>query len=174
MSDGIPNTIPYAMKRVIPCFLLMACLALPAASQSVLQELDAYWAEVSRTVAEGDFEGYAAAYHPDAVLVFASSNQSVPLQTALAGWQPGFEATAAGDMTASVSFRFSQRLVSETTAWEKGIFHYQSETDQGPSGAMVHFTALSIKKDGTWLMLMENQMAEATQEEWDALASGSN
>ena len=160
------------MKRLTTAFFLLACTALPAASQTVIDELNAYWAEVSRTVAEGDFEGYAAAYHPDAVLVFASSNQSVPLQTALAGWQPGFEATAVGAMTASVAFRFSQRLLSETTAWEKGIFHYQSKNDQGTSGAMVHFTALSIKKDGSWLMLMENQMAEATQAEWDALAPG--
>ena len=148
--------------------LLLFC-ALPLSAQSVTDELDAYWAEVSRTVAEGDFEGYSAAYHPDAVLVFASNNQSVPLQQALAGWKPGFDQTANGDMTASVSFRFSQRLVSETTAWEKGIFNYQSESDQGAGGAMVHFTALSIKKDGRWLMLMENQMSEATQAEWDAL-----
>lgn len=158
-----------AMTRLPIAFLLLTLTVLPVSAQSVLEELDAYWAEVSRTVAEGDFEGYAAAYHPDAVLVFASSNQSVPLQTALAGWQPGFEATAAGEMSASVSFRFSQRLVSETTAWEKGIFYYQSETSQGASGAMIHFTALSVKKDGKWLMLMENQMTEATQEEWDAL-----
>lgn len=158
------------MIRLTATLVLLWCLPTPAASQSVIDELDAYWAEVSRTVNEGDFEGYAAAYHPDAVLVFASSQQSVPLQQALTGWQPGFESTAAGDMSASVVFRFSQRLVSETTAWEKGIFHYQSETDQGVSGAMVHFTALSVKKDGRWLMLMENQMSIATQEEWDALA----
>ena len=151
---------------LIAFFLLFA---LPLSAQNITDELDAYWAEVSRTVAEGDFEGYSAAYHPDAVLVFASNNQSVPLQQALAGWKPGFDQTANGDMTASVSFRFSQRLVSETTAWEKGIFNYQSESDQGAGGAMVHFTALSIKKDGRWLMLMENQMSEATQAEWDAL-----
>ena len=165
------HSLPH-MKRLTASLFLLACFVLPASSQSVLEELDAYWAEVSRTVAEGDFEDYAAAYHPDAVLVFASSSQSVPLQQALDGWKSGFDATASGAMKASVAFRFSQRLVSETTAWEKGIFHYQSENDQGTSGAMVHFTALSIKKDGRWLMLMENQMSEATQAEWDALAPG--
>jgi len=153
----------------VAAFALMLFCVLPTSAQSVTEELDAYWAEVSRTVAEGDFEGYSASYHPDAVLVFASNSQSVPLQEALDGWKSGFDQTAAGDMTASVSFRFSQRLVSETTAWEKGIFNYQSVSDQGAGGAMVHFTALSIKKDGQWLMLMENQMGQATQEEWDAL-----
>ncbi|MGD2123925.1 MAG: hypothetical protein PVJ76_19395, partial [Gemmatimonadota bacterium] len=41
----------------------------PALAQDRTGELDAFWAEVSRTVAEGDFEGYAATYHEDAVLV---------------------------------------------------------------------------------------------------------
>lgn len=153
--------------------LLLFC-TIPSSAQTVIEELDAHWAEVSRTVVEGDFEGYSAVYHPDAVLVFAAGNQSVPLQQALDGWKSGFDQTAAGDQTASVSFRFSQRLVSETTAWEKGIFNFQSQSDQGTGGAMVHFTALSIKKDGRWLMLMENQMSEATQAEWDALAPESN
>lgn len=162
----------FRIKAALLALLLL--FTIQSSAQDVITELDAYWAEVSRTVAEGDFEGYAAAYHPDAVLVFAGNNQSVPLQQALDGWKPGFDATANGDMRASVSFRFSQRLTSETTAWEKGIFFYQSESDQGNSGAKVHFTALSIKKDGQWLMLMENQMSEATQEEWDALAAATN
>lgn len=145
-------------------------VSLPAAAQSVTEELDAYWAEVSRTVAEGDFDGYSAAYHPDAVLVFAMQDASVSLETALANWKAGFDQTAAGDMTASVEFRFSKRLISPTTAYEEGIFHYMSESADGTSGALVHFTALSVKKDGMWLMLMENQVSMATLEEWDALA----
>ncbi len=160
------------MKRIL--LVALTLLVLPVAAQDTLEELDAYWAEVSRTVADGDFEGYAAVYHPDAVLVFASNDQSVPLQQALDGWKAGFDATASGAMTASVDFRFSQRLVSETTAWEKGIFSYRSESDQGEGGAMVHFTALSVKKGGQWLMLMENQMEQATQAEWDALAPKEN
>jgi len=139
-------------------------------AQSITEELDAYWAEVSRTVAEGDFDGYSAIYHPDAVLVFAMQDSSVPLETALANWKTGFDQTAAGEMTASVNFRFSKRLISPTTAYEEGIFHYMSESADGTGGAMVHFTALSVKKDGQWLMLMENQVAIATQDEWDALA----
>jgi len=148
-------------------FLLLSSAA---TAQSITEELDTYWAEVSRTVAEGDFEGYSAIYHPDAVLVFATRDESVSLETALAGWKSGFDQTKAGDLTASVDFRFSKRLVSETTAYEEGIFHYQAVSEDGPSGAMVHFSALSVKRNGRWLMLMENQISIATQEEWDALA----
>lgn len=55
--------------------------------------VDDYWAEVSRTVTEGDFEGYAALYHEDAVLVNGISGQSYPISDALAGWRQGFEDT---------------------------------------------------------------------------------
>jgi len=158
----------------MPRLLLAAALlflALPASAQSVTDELDDLWAEVSRTVEEGDFEGYAAVYHPDAVVVFGASNMSLSIADALAGWKSGFEDTKAGKVTASVEFRFSKRLTSATTAHETGIFHYQALSADGTSGAMVHFTALSVKKDGQWLMVMENQKDLATQEEWDALAS---
>ena len=47
--------------------------------EAITNELDAYWAEVSRTVAEGDFEGYAALYHEDAVLVSSPSQASMPI-----------------------------------------------------------------------------------------------
>ena len=147
-------------------------LTASATAQSVTQELDAYWAEVSRTVAEGDFEGYSALYHPDAVLVFAAQNASVSLDQALAGWKAGFDQTKAGELTASVEFRFERRLNSATTAHETGIFHYMAESDEGVSGAMVHFTALMVKKDGRWLMLMENQKELATMEEWETMGSG--
>lgn len=162
------------MRRLSSFLFLTGFLVLTVHAQSPIEELDAYWAEVSRTVAEGDFEGYSAAYHPDAVLVFAMQDASVSLETALANWKAGFDQTKAGEMTASVDFRFSKRLVSPTTAYEEGIFHYQSESAAGAGGAMVHFTALSVKKDGQWLMLMENQVSMATQEEWDALAGDGN
>ena len=60
----------------------------------VTEELDAYWAEVSRTVAAGDFEGYSSTYHPDAVVIFGMASQ--PISSALAGWEQGFTDTRAG------------------------------------------------------------------------------
>lgn len=131
--------------------------------------LDANWSELGRTVAEGDFDAYAAGYHEDAVLVSLHSGNSFPIAKALEGWQQGFIDTREGKTTASVEFRFSQRLHDETTAHETGIFRYSFQSEAGETAVQyVHFEALLVKKD-RWLMIMEYQKASATQEEWDAL-----
>ena len=134
-------------------------------------ELDAYWAEVSRTVEEGDFEGYAALYHQDAVLVSNFSEDSYPIASALEGWEQGFTDTRKGESTARVRFRFSRRLNDGTTAHETGIFNYRLETASGEvTNQYIHFEALLVKKGG-WSMIMEYQKSPATVEEWDALGS---
>lgn len=151
----------------IPAFILLFLVnSQPDPSPGV----NAYWAEVSRTVAEGDFEGYAALYHEDAVLVNGISGESYPISKALDGWKQGFEDTKDGKMTASVEFRFSKRVHGETTAHDTGIFCYTS-TKEGaePQSSYVHFQGLLIQKDGEWIMTMEYQVARATEEEWQAL-----
>ena len=55
-----------------------------ARAKARLGELDAFWAEVSRTVAEGNFKGYSATCHEEGVLVSGSSQTSQPLSEALA------------------------------------------------------------------------------------------
>ena len=151
---------------LVSCCLLTGLLPSTAAAQ--VDELDAFWSEVSRTVSEGDFEGYSATYHPDAVLVSSSSNESYPIAQALAGWKPGFDDTKDGRLSAGVDFRFTQRLHDGNTAHETGIFRYWSQTgDADPVVAMVHFEGLLVRKDG-WLMAMEYQKSPATFEEWEA------
>lgn len=155
-------------RSVVPSVLSLLLLA-PGAARAQTTELDAYWAEVSRTVAEGDFEGYAALYHRDAVLVSLASNTSYPIASALAGWKQGFDDTRDGSAKAGVSFRFTQRLHDETTAHETGIFRYSLEpTGEDPIDVMVHFEGLLVKKDGEWRMLMEYQKQPATAAEWEA------
>ncbi len=140
----------------------------PTASAQVAPELDAYWAEVSRTVTEGDFDGYAALYHPDAVLV-AGGSGTYPIGNALAGWKQGFDDTREGKAEAGVEFRFTGRVNDETTAHETGMFRYTLKSRDGEDAvSLVHFEALLVKKDGRWLMLMEYQKESATNEEWDA------
>lgn len=157
------------MTRFFRLAAAAVVLALPTtASAQVTLELDAYWSEVSRTVAEGDFDGYAALYHPDAVLV-AGGSGSFPIAKALEGWKQGFDDTREGTATAGVEFRFTGRLNDETTAHDTGIFRYTLESeDTQEVVALVHFDALLVKKDGRWLMLMEYQKEPATDEEWDA------
>ncbi len=157
------------MKTTIRTVLAAACLAMPSvAPAQVADELDAYWAEVARTVEEGDFEGYSALYHPDAVLVRQGSG-SAPIATALAAWKQGFDDTREGRAAAGVEFRFTQRLNGETTAHETGMFRYTLDPEDGEDvESLVWFEALLVKRDGEWLMVMEYQKDPATDEDWDA------
>ncbi len=140
-----------------------------ADEQSRLKELDAYWAEVSRSVREGDFEGYQATCHPKGVLVSGRTATSYPLTQALAGWKPGFVETKEGKIKADVHFRFGQRFGDKTTAHETGIFHYtKTDQDGKTTSAYIHLEALLIK-ESKWTIMMEYQKSEATKAEWDKL-----
>lgn len=138
--------------------------------QAQTPQLDAFWAEISRTVAAGDFEGYGATFHEDAVLVSNFSNSSTPIVNALADWKQGFLDTQEGKMTAEVTFRFSQRLSDGNTAHETGIFRYvATQRGQEPSAQLIHFEALLVNKGG-WKMIMEYQKSPATVAEWESLS----
>jgi hypothetical protein len=141
------------------CTFICLILLFPSVVEAQgIAELDDFWAELSRTVEEGDFEGYARLYHSDAVLVSLGSGSSYPIARALAGWKQGFVDTRAGRAEASVAFRFTQRLRDETTAHETGMFRYSfAPADGSPAVVTVHFDALLVRKDGVWLMVMEYQ-----------------
>jgi uncharacterized protein (TIGR02246 family) len=157
--------MPPAVRVAFAAFLLAA----PSVTQAqVSTELDAYWTEASRTVEEGDFEGYAELYHPDAVLVMKGRG-TVPIAEALAGWKQLFDDTRDGKAVAGVEFRFTERLNDATTAHETGMFRYVFEPEEGDdSVSLVRFEALLVKRDGRWLMLMEYQQDPVTEEEWAA------
>jgi len=132
-----------------------------------------YWSVVSRSVKEGDFEGYSATCHENAVFVMTAEKKkgSYPMPVALARWKQGFIDTKQGKRMYNVSFRFSQRIGDETTAHETGIFYFYSHDSTGKliDPFYMHIEALLVKKGDNWVCLMEYQKAEATQEEWDAL-----
>ena len=157
------------MTRAFRFAMAAALLALPATTPAqVSTELDAYWAEVSRTVEEGDFEGYAELYHPDAVLVMQGQG-TVPIGEALAGWKKLFDDTREGRAVAGVEFRISERLNNATTAHETGMFRYTFEPEEGDDAvSLVRFEALLVKRDGRWLMVMEYQKDPASDAEWAA------
>ena len=154
----------------VALLLLVSPFAFAQVHPSPATDLDDYWADVSKTIAAGDFDGYAATYHPDAVLVNGSQNKSYPISTALAGWKQGFDDTKAGKMTARVEFRFTRTMRDETTAHQTGIFHYSSTPVGGEmSEYFVHFEALLVYRDG-WKLMMEYQQHNATPKEWAAAA----
>lgn len=158
-------------KLSITCAFALLLIGATAAIDAVDRhpaDLDAFWAEVSRTVVDGDFDGYRATYHEDAILVSGLSGKSYPISSALDGWEQGFIDTREGKMKARVEFRFTQRLSDETTAHETGIFHYSAEPAHGErTDSYVHFEALLIRKED-WKMMMEYQKSPATLHEWKA------
>ena len=134
-----------------------------------LEELDAYWTEVSRTVKEGDFDGYAATCHEDGILISGNKGTSYLLAKALQGWKNEFDQTKEGTMKASVDFRFSKRWGDAGTAHETGMFRYASQMGDGEEKvAYIHLEALLVKRNG-WKVLMENQKGEGTKGEWEKL-----
>ncbi|MEN8773232.1 MAG: DUF1080 domain-containing protein [Akkermansiaceae bacterium] len=135
-----------------------------------LQELEAYWAEVSRTVGEGDFEGYKATCHSTGILVSGKRETSYPLASALKKWKKEFDDTKAGTMKASVDFRFGQRWGDDSTAHETGMFRYASQPKGGEETvAYIELEALLVKEGGEWKVLMEYQKSKKTKEDWDKL-----
>jgi len=158
----------YCIKLTMWLFLVLANVAM--ADDQIIKELDATWAELARTVIEGDFEGYKTGYHQDAVLVSGFSKDSYPIAQALAGWKSGFDDTKAKKMTAGVDFHFTQRLHNQTTAHETGMFRYYTTDKQGKQTEFIaHMNALLIKKEGKWLIMMEYQKGKMTRAQWDAL-----
>lgn len=139
-----------------------------------IAEIDrTYWGEISRTVKEGDFEGYKATCHENAVLVATAgkNKRSEPMTVALARWKQGFMDTKQGKQMDNVQFRFSKRIGGETTAHETGIFYFTSHDSTGKllTESYTHLEALLVKQGDRWVCLMEFQKSAATKEEWDAL-----
>ena len=162
------------MKSLLTILALALSLSVARADddeKTRIAELDAYWAEVSRSVGEGDFAAYSATCHPKAVLVSGGKKVSYPLSQALKRWKAEFDSTKAGDRSSAVTFRFAHRYGDATTAHESGIFLYSfQQGDEPKKDEYIHFEALLVKESGKWLILMEYQKSSATKAEWDALA----
>jgi len=138
-----------------------------------IAELDRFWERLNNSVIEGDFEEYKKCFHKDAVIVFGSGEYktSVPVATALAGWEQGFKDTKAGKTKVNVVFRFSERMGDATTAYETGMFIYTAtNTDTKTTRQfIIPFDMLLVKRNNQWYGMMEHQKPLATQAEWDAL-----
>jgi hypothetical protein len=153
-------------------YVILLCLFLPLSLHADENELDAYWAEVSRAVKTGDFQAYKATCHPEAVLVTGTKKQSYPLAKALVRWKKEFDDTKSGDRKSSATFRFSSRYHDETTAHETGMLLYEFSTKDGKVGKeYVFLEALLLKREGKWLIMMEYQKAVGTVADWEKLKS---
>ena len=158
------------MKKLL-ILLILTFSQFCYANNDVQQELSHYWQESSRSVASGDFDGYKATFHPEAILVTDIANKSYPIGQAFARWQQGFDDTKSGKISAGVEFRFSKSLLGATSAHQTGMFFYHSIDEKGQrSDFIANFEALLIKHEGKWQMVMERHISQATKAEWDALS----
>ena len=161
--------------RYLSCFYFLVSLSLAQSgtgNEERIKELDDYWAQVSKSVREGDFESYKKTCHQEGVLVSGSNGSSYPLSDALIRWEKDFTATKKERIKASVQFRFSKRIGDRSTAHETGIFLYSSTVPgEDPKNSYVHFEALLVKRKGRWKIMMEYQKSKASQAEWDGLVT---
>lgn len=152
--------------RQLLIICLMVCSApLAAQDQNPNDEL---YREIIRTVIEADFDGMAATYHPDAVLV--SRERTTAISEQIPRWREAGEAFANAGGRATVAFRFSSRVSGDVSAFDAGIFRYAQITAEGKETASyLFFENLSVTKHGRWLTMMERQKELATEADWLAL-----
>lgn len=137
---------------------------------SVPAGLNEYWAEIKRSVEEGDFKAYSKSFREDAVVVFGESSRVVAASQALANWEKNFKKAKSGELKVELDFRFSERLTNPASAYEAGVFRYAEIPSQGePKVAFMSFAMLSKFDQGQWKTVMENQMQKASEESWNAL-----
>jgi len=147
---------------------LLVCLLLFTSIPSYAEETNALYQRLITSVDKADFEMMASAYHPDAVLV--KKNKTTPIKKALIRWTKEGTLWAKKGGKASLEFRFSDRVINETSSFEKGIYKYKTISKSGDEKVyLVHIENLSIKQNGQWVTLMEKQLQAATKEEWEGL-----
>jgi hypothetical protein len=135
---------------------------------TVNKGIDALYTEITRTVEETDFTGMLAAYHADAIIVTSSS--VMPITSVMKRWKQQGEAAQKQGINATVSFKIKNRKFDDTSAFDQGIFFYQTVDANGKTQSYkVHFEGLLINKNGKWLWMMERQMEAATDAEWNAI-----
>lgn len=160
---------------ILQCLKMITLLSLLVqfssyASDTAEKELKQFWQEAEQTVSSGDFQGYAATFDADAIMVSDIAKTSYPISKALARWQQGFDDTKAGKMKAGVSFKFTQSLVSENTAYQTGYFYYYSINKKGEKSPFIaKFEALLSKQSGQWKVVMERHIEQVDLATWQAL-----
>jgi len=126
------------------------------------------WNVVVDTVKTHDIIRMGSTYFPDAILVGPKGTKAIT--KALEKWgRDMIDAQAKGD-SATVAFRFSRREDDSETAFESGIFKYtEIEKSGSTASAYIPFEQLLLKKNGKWRILMERQLPDVTQGDWDKL-----
>jgi hypothetical protein len=95
---------------------------------------------------------------------------SLPIKDVIQRWKKKGEKFQKEGGEATLAFRFSDRKLSETTAFETGVFRYSTIDKDGVVKTIHrHFQDLSVRQSGQWLMVMEHQQTLSSKAEWSAL-----
>jgi hypothetical protein len=136
-----------------------------AQESAVEVELDAFWAEVVRSVEEWSVEAQRATYHPDAISVSGDSGSYGTKLMSEAFDEAVGEGVAPSNPR--LTFRFSSRVHDTSTAHEVGLYRFLADGQEPFYGGVDSYL---VKKDGRWVILLEIQRREGLSEaEWDAL-----
>jgi hypothetical protein len=140
-----------------------------AQTESIVAELDAFWAGVVKSVVEWSLPAQKATYHPDAVGMYgtADSYTTSSIWAGFAKREADTSAVEALDRRRILEFRFSSRVHDASTAHEVGLYHFWAEGREHYYGTVDSYL---VKKDGRWLILVEIQLEPPmTKADWDAL-----
>ncbi len=126
------------------------------------------WDVIVETVSNADIVKMGATYATDAVLVSPAGTN--PIKNVLQRWGQDMQKAKKNGSKATVAFRFSHRQDNAETAFESGLFQYTVIDKAGiEKSGYYPFEQLLIKQDGSWRILMEHQLPEASKQVWDAL-----
>ena len=145
----------------------------PAAAQhdSIVAELDAFWAGVVKSVVEWSLPAQKATYHSDAVGVYGTAAEYTTsnVWAGFAAREADTSATEAPNRQRILEFRFSSRVHDASTAHEVGLYHFWAEGRDHYYGTVDSYL---VKKDGRWLILVEVQFEPpVSKADWDALGT---
>ncbi len=126
------------------------------------------WKPIIKSVLESDYETHAACYHLSAVVVMEMNNQSMTGKQWLENVKIDFEKQKDAPKTTYLKFRFDKRIYSSNTAFETGIYSYSAVDKNGIRRTnYTYFEGLSVRENGKWQIIMENQKKRATLRDWE-------
>ena len=150
-------------------YIFMLASQIVAAEQTY--ETDTMYRNLVSSVKNNDFDLMAEQYHRDSVVV--SSKKTALLNDSIKRWRVDGEKLYADGGTASLEMRFKQRTINDMSAYETGIFHYQTKDKHNKVlvSFYMHFADLNVKINDRWRIMMERNVKAATQQEFESLTT---
>ncbi len=156
------------LKRLITILLISISVSISSVMADENYETDELYRALVKSVDINDFTLMAAQYHKDAVVV--SPKKSELLSESIKRWKMDGEKLYANGGKAVLRMRFKERVINKKSAYETGIYHYQTiDKNNKVVDYYSHFADLNVKIDNQWQVIMERNVKRATSEEFNNL-----